>query len=198
MERMKQEQVISMLQFDTKAFRLEYLKILEEELNEVKTNWEKDVKDKLGHPYFSKHAKAWGEVDRKINHIILHLKANTFALADTYGTGSLMTSDNPGLDEYMNSKYWNPARHGKTIVGRKSREYTNLFGQKRSSKGAYEGDPIENKVIYNEGGKKYAIAPSHPSLAIKIANLYVKRNAEIAIKNATKRMNFGKFLKEVK
>lgn len=199
MEHMKQEQVINMLQFDTKAFRLEYLKIFEEELYAAKVEWEFEVIRYLGHPYFSKHAKVWGEVDRKINHIILHLKANTYALADTYGTGSLMTSDNPGFKEYvLHSSYWNPARNGKAIVGRPKGTYTNLFGQERSSKGTYEGQVIEKKTVY-KGGKKYKILPGKPSLAIKIANQYLRKQwIPIAIKNTTKRINLGKFLKEVK
>ncbi len=64
-----------------------------------------------------------------------------YAIVDSYGTGEYMLDTN-FLSDYINSTYWNSARTGKTIVGRPSGSYKNIFGEKVTSSGAFEGEPL--------------------------------------------------------
>lgn len=137
---------------------------------------------------------------REANKIIGYLSANTYVLAESYGTGSFMLDDNPGLAEYKKSKLWNPTRKGKTIVGRPKGAYTNLFGQGRTTSGVFEGKNIEGKRVYTrkkESERDYYISPTRPSYAIQLANNWLwKTYLPNAYKLAIKNINFGKYLIE--
>lgn len=204
---LKQEQVISMaLKFDTENLLKEFLNNLEIELQFATDSWKQEALSKMRGIKFS-HEKEQikAEVDKAIQNeskkIVVFLKANAVALADSYGVGSLMTSDNPGLQEYMNSDRWNKARSGKTIVGRKEGYYTDIFGRQRHSSGTMEGKPLEGRRVYtkkNDEENDYYISPSNPSYALQMAEQWLyKTYLPRAYSNAIKRTNFAKYLKEI-
>lgn len=80
------------------------------------------------------------------------------SILESYGRGSLMDKDNPALEEYMNSEFWNPERNSSTIVGRPKGTYTNIFGETTTSKGKMAG-------LYLE----HIVSPIAPSYAIQNA-----------------------------
>ena len=200
-----------MLKFDKQGLANEILKNLEIELHSVTIIWQKEALSKMrGIKFAYEKENLKAEVDKEIirqsNQIIVYLKANTVALADSYGVGSLMTSDNPGLRKYMQSiskenGTWNPARRGKTIVGRPEGYYTDIFGRKRHSSGKLKGIKLEGKKIYTKkdaSEQDYYISPSKPSYAIQLAtNWLYKTYLPRAYKLAIQRTNFSKYLKEV-
>lgn len=128
------------------------------------------------------------------------LEANPSTLADAFGTGSLMNiEDNPLYEEYRNSNLWNPARHGKEIVGRPEGSYIDIFGRKKHSSGYLEGINLENQRLGTAQGKGYLIEPIPPSNSIKIANdLLYKTYLPNALKNARNKLKFSRYLIEVK
>lgn len=183
------------LRFDMNGITNEILNKLKEQLEYAFMTWENEVYNGLKHPYFGEGVRP--EVShylkREKNIIIGYLQANTYVLADSYGTGSLMLDNNPGLAEYKRSSYWNPARKGKTIVGRRSGRYTDIFGRTHTTRGTFEGRNIENKSF----GTRYHIAPTHPSYALQMAEkwlytTYLPNAYKLAIRN----INFSKYLIE--
>lgn len=127
--------------------------------------------------------------------LFAYLEANTSALVDAYGTGSLMNiTDNPGFKEYFNDKnVWNPLRHGKEIVGRKKGDYIDLFGRPRHTKGTYAGKPMEGMKFNG-----FEIKPIPPSNSIKIANkLLFNTYLPAALKNAIDRIKISNYVIEV-
>lgn len=77
------------------------------------------------------------------------------AIIDSYGTGSKMdTHYNAALSDYKGSDLYNPARSGKTIVGRPKGSYTNIFGETQVSSGKREGKSVEK--IYKPQSPSYA------------------------------------------
>ena len=104
---MTQERVINMaLKFDKQGLINELLNNLQIELQDATNSWKTEALSKMrGIKFAHDTEKIKAEVDkeiiRKTNLIIVYLKANGVALADSYGVGSLMTSDNPGLQKYM-------------------------------------------------------------------------------------------------
>ena len=177
----------------------ELLEKLKEELKDAGKSWETDAYKYfrgIKYTYENKELKAKVNtyIERQSNVVIAHFEANTVALADSYGTGSLMLDDNPGLSEYRNDpKRWNPERKGKAIVGRKKGTYTDIFGQKHKTSGKFKGKPLENR-----GGitnRKYFISPNNPSRAIQIADQwFYKTYLPKAYELAVKKMDFSKIL----
>ena len=183
------------LKFDKNAFLKEFLNILEDELAVAFNAWETEALSKMRNIKFYKGSKARvsNEIERQSNIIIGYLKANPVALADSYGTGSLMVLSNPGFEEYRKSDRWNPARTGKRIVGRPMGVYKDMFGRTHVTSGTFKGKPIENRSF----GKKYHIIPTPPSYAIQMANQWLyKTYLPRAYKNAAQKINFTKFLIE--
>ena len=134
-------------------------------------------------------------IERSRYKLFAYLEANTSALVDAYGTGSLMNiTDNPGFKEYFNDKsVWNPLRHGKEIVGRKEGYYTDLFGRKRHSAGTFAGEPMEGMKFHG-----FEIKPIPPSNCIKIANkLLFDTYLPKALKNAIDKIKFSNYVIEV-
>ncbi len=77
------------------------------------------------------------------------------AIIDSYGTGSKMdTHYNTALSDYKSSELYNPARSGKTIVGRPKGSYTNIFGETQVSSGKREGKSVEK--FYKPQSPSYA------------------------------------------
>ena len=181
------------LKLDIKGLTNEILNKLETELNWAFEAWETEVYQRLKTPEFADNAEVEAELHKETNTIIAYLKANPVVIADSYGTGSLMLDNIPGFQEYRNSKNWNPVRTGKTIVGRTKGEYTDVFGNKRSSRGSMAGLDIERLVI-RIGDK---IETESPSYALQDAEnflyaTYLPRAYKLAVQN----INFGKYLIE--
>lgn len=190
------------LRFDMNGLTNEILAKLEEQLNYALIAWRTEVLNKLKHPFYGTDERPYVEyeIKRQSDAIIAYLKANTYVLADSYGTGSLMLSNNPGFRDYMMSNRINPARKGKAIAGRPAGKYTDIFGREHESSGAFEGKNIEGKVVYyrKKGTfniKKYKIEPTHPSYALQTAEEWLyKTYLPNAYKLAVKNINFSKYL----
>lgn len=189
------------LRFNINGLTNEILEKLEEQLNYALIAWRTEVLDGLKHPFYEMDKKPYVEytIEKGSKKIIAYLKANTYVLADSYGTGSLMLDNNPGLAEYKrNRKIWNPARTGKTIVGRPKGDYIDVFGRKRHSEGSLKGKPIENMRFRGKrANRDYFIAPTHPSYAVQMAEEWLyKTYLPNAYKLAVQNINFAKYLKE--
>ena len=73
------------------------------------------------------------------------LAGGMMALVTEWGSGSLADESNPAWDEYVESKYYNPARYpyGHPITGRPAGEYINLDDETKVSTGKAEGLNLE-------------------------------------------------------
>lgn len=182
------------LKFNIKAITSEILNQLQKQLGYAFDIWESEVYSKLKNPYFGEGIRP--EVshyfEREGNIIVGYLQANTYVLADSYGTGSLMVLSNPGYQEYRNSDRWNPARSGKTIVGRPMGVYKDTFGRIRTTSGKFKGKKLEGR---NFNG--FQIKPSAPSYALQLAEKWLYAiYLPAAYKAAIKDINFSKYLIE--
>lgn len=189
------------LKFNYDKLLEDFSKYLKEEIQWALQAWESEVYSHMRNKFAIKQgAEVKAYVIKRKTTLIAYLEANPAALADAYGTGSLMNiTDNPLFKEYRSNVgdgegQWNPARTGKTIVGRPIGRYVDIFGRQRKTSGVYEGKSMEG--VKFRGSK---IEPMPPSNSIKIAdqflfNTYLPR----AIKNAEKRINYSGYLQEVK
>lgn len=187
-----------MLKFDKQGLANEILMKLEIELQSALTAWKNEVIGFMGYNEFKKNANLDYEIQEEGQKIIAYLKANTYVLADSYGTGSLMLLDNPGYQEYRNNKgkeagQWNPLRTSNTIVGRERGHYTDIFGRKHETSGSKAGDSLEG-VTVREGYKINPVAPSR-ALEAGLGMLY-RQHLPNAYKLAIKKVDIGKYLKE--
>ena len=179
-----------MLRIDVNKFSKSFLEIFKTELYSCLENWKQDVyKNMKDHPSFLKAgAKVDYLIKKEANSVIAYLKANNHVLASSYGTGSLMLENNPGLAAYKSSGNWNKARQGNAIYGRKKGEsYKDFFsGKPKTSKGKFEDTNIENRIML--------ISPTYALQDAKkyLYTIYIPR----AYKNTIKKMNFSSFLKE--
>lgn len=185
------------LRLNVEKLTNEVLDKLEDELKWVLVAWENEVISKTKFKDFRGKSDVDFELEKKAKSIIAYLKANTYVLADSYGTGSLMLTSNPGFQEYKNSNRWNPVRKGTAITGRPEGEYVNAFGEKKHSSGTLEGKNIEGLELIAGSGYKIKIEPVSPSYALQMAeqwlyNTYLPR----AYKNAIQNTNFAKYLIE--
>ena len=73
------------------------------------------------------------ELNKEIDKVKIDIRSNIAFILDNYGTGSLMSLDNPGLAKYKSSNLWNPDRKGHFITGRKKGTYVNIVGKRTSS-----------------------------------------------------------------
>lgn len=179
------------LKFDKEGLANELLRNLEVELKTAFEAWKGEVYSKLKNGFFSTGADVDYEIEIIKDGIVAFLKANTYVLADSYGTGSLMLEDNPAYQAYKQT--WHSERHTKAIHGRKEGEYTDLFGREKSSSGYMAGRNIEGW----EMSTGFVIEPSSPSFALQDAekalyNTYL----DAAYRNAIRATNFAKFLIE--
>lgn len=186
------------LKFEAEKAMQDYINYFYEELDWALKAWEAEVYKYTRNKFLlKKNAEVNTYIQREENILIGFLEATPAILADSFGTGSLMNiQDNPNFKEYYKkeSEGWNPLRSGKTIVGRKEGYYTDIFGNKRHSKGTYAGKPIEGKTFH---GIRYE--PIAPSNSLKIAtDLLYKTYLPAAIRNANSKINFSKYLIEVK
>lgn len=183
------------LKFNIEGLSSEILEKLEEQLQYAFIAWRTEVLSKLRNPYLGEgnNPEVEYELKRESKKIIGYLKANAYVLADSYGTGSLMLTDNPGFQSYRNSDRWNPARKGRAIVGRPMGVYKDAFGKVRVTSGRFKGKNIENMQFSNG----YKIQPVAPSYALQMAEQWLyKTYLPNAYKYAIKQINFSKYLIE--
>ena len=192
------------LKFESDKLINDYMKYLNSELDIAFKAWEIEVMNGVssnfanqmtGRGWYEKKLNAWvgSELKRETDAIKGFLRANTYVIADSFGTGSLMLQDNPALAKYKNSDHWNKDRVGNYITGRKEGTYTDLFGRPRKTSGVFKGKKLENMTFHG-----FTIKPIPPSKALQNAekwlyNTYIPR----AYKNSLKKMNFSKYLVEV-
>ena len=183
-----------MLKFDKNGLANEILEKLEAELPAALTAWKNEVISFMNYNEFKKNAFLDYEIEKEGQKVIAYLKANTYVLADSYGTGSLMLLDNPGYQEYRNSDRWNPARKTNAIAGRPEGTYVDvLSGKQKSSSGTMEGENIEGWTMMTG----YTINPVAPSRAIEAGlGMFYRQHLLNAYKLAIREVNFAKYLKE--
>ena len=182
-----------MLKFDKQGLANEILMRLEVELESALTAWKNEVIGFMNYNEFKKNANLDYEIKLEGQKIITYLKANTYVLADSYGTGSLMLLDNPGYQEYRNSDSWNPLRTSNTIVGRERGEYEDIFGRHHKTSGSKAGEPLEG-VTVRDG---YTINPVAPSRAIETGlGMLYRQHLPKAYELAIKEIDIGKYIKE--
>ena len=118
-------------------------------------------------------------------------------IMDEWGTGSSMDKDNPALDAYRKSIYWNVDRdkHPKFAILTRNKEhyengmYTTVYGTERPA-GNRSGVNVENSPI----GAKLVRTPSH---AFKDTIEHGLKEEEIRewLLMALNRVNIGSFIK---
>jgi hypothetical protein len=110
------------------------------------------------------------------------------AIMDSYGTGSLMDTENEYLEEYMKSEFWNKYRGSDTTIRSRERgKYSNIFGEDQYSPSNVPGIDLE------AAGKAKPTPPSH---AIKTALRWIiasNRSSQI-IDDVIKRFNIGAYI----
>lgn len=108
--------------------------------------------------------------DSDKNIIVSRIIGGAYAIVDSWGTGSLMDTNNPSWNDYAESEYYNPSRpksSGTQIVGRPAGEYMDIFGNAQISTGALEGRNLENIP-------GSPITPTHPSGAFQNADKWFR------------------------
>lgn len=189
----KQGQVINMLKFDKQGLANEILKNFKNELSWVLDAWKNEVIKGMRYNEFKSNADLDFVIKSNTKSVIAYLEANTYVLADSYGTGSLMLTSNPGYEAYRRSSSWNKYRTGRAIAGREAGDYIDIFGKQHHTSGIYKGKTLEGRYV--RGGFK--IEPVAPSYAIQIAEQWLyKTYLPRAYSNAVKNTNFGKYLIE--
>ena len=179
-----------MLKFDKQGLANEILAKLKPQIEYACIAWKTEVLSKLRHNLMGTddNARVDYEIKEESNMIIAYLKANTYVLADSYGTGSLALTSNPGYEEYRRSEKWNPARTSRAIMGRPEGYYIDLFGRKKYSSGYMEGHNMRTG---------FKIEPVAPSYAIQMAYQWLyKTYLPNAYKLAIREVNFAKYLIE--
>lgn len=186
------------LRLDVNGLINEILNQLEIELRDAFKMWEHEVISKMRNNEFKTNAEFEVEIKKETNIIMCFLRANPVVIADSYGTGSLMLNDIPNFAEYRNDRNrWNPARKGKPITGRPEGEYTDIFGNKKYSKGYLEGINLEGKELVAGSGYKITIEPTAPSYALQMAQQWLyKTYLPNAYKLAIRNVNFSRYLIE--
>ncbi len=126
------------------------------------------------------------DITEVANVIIAGITGGAWAAMDEHGTGSLMDTDNPALDDYKNSPLWNPFRNDTSIRSRKRGSYTNIFGEQVNSRSNVGGINLEPK-----GG---AFAPKPASHAIETAMKWMATGSmQEAVKSTLSNFKFSKF-----
>jgi hypothetical protein len=139
----------------------------------------------------TEHADSWyeGDVTEIAGVIAAEIVGGAWAAMDNFGVGSLMdgSTDNPALDEYRNSPYWNPARGDTTIRSRERGPYTTIFGETQVSRSNRGGIDLERK-----GGK---FAPRPPSHALQTAARWMENGRmQAVVQEAMQSIPWGNYL----
>lgn len=100
------------------------------------------------------------------------------ALMQSFGTGSLSdTGPNSYWDEYTKSELFNKSRNGTYISGRPRGSYKNIYGERQSSWGKFEGENIEGF----EFSGLFKIEPTPPSYSIQNAERWIIKDGKTKI-----------------
>ena len=191
------------LKFNYNKMMSDYIKYFMSELDIALKAWEIEVKSGINSNFAnsmtggSRHKipRAWvnSYVKYQTNAVKGFLEANTVVIADSYGTGSLMLEDNPGLAEYKKSGLWNRYRVGNYITGREEGTYTDLFGRIRHTKGTFKGKILEGRKMDNG----LVIRPIPPSRALQNAEMRLYRTyLPRALSNAINKVKISNYLIE--
>lgn len=100
-----------------------------------------------------------------------------WATMDEWGTGSLMDTDNPHLDDYKASSMWNPHRGDTRIRTRRAGPYVNIFGLPQISTAPYPGIDLERKASERRSEGKpvnFPILVTPPSHALRMAIEWIR------------------------
>lgn len=104
------------------------------------------------------------------------------AVMESFGTGSLAdTGPDSYWNEYRASGMFNPSRLDKTIVGRPAGSYVDIYGERRSTSGKYEGVNLEGKTFLNSNFELTSISPISPKRSIQTAEAWVIKNGETMV-----------------
>lgn len=106
-----------------------------------------------------------GEIEALGTFLAVNVVGGAWATMDEWGTGSLMDESNPALENYRNSRMWNPRRHDTIIRGRPKGQYTNIFGETKVSSGSMAGLDLE--YLSNIGELPFDIRVQPPSHAMQ-------------------------------
>ena len=100
------------------------------------------------------------EIEEVAGVIVASVIGGAWATMDEWGTGSLMDTSNPALNDYKNSSMWNPARHDTKIRSRPDAPgQINIFGNPVNGRGKGGVDLEVTGVV----------KPSPPSHALQTA-----------------------------
>jgi hypothetical protein len=113
-----------------------------------------------------------GEIEALGTFLAVNVVGGAWATMDEWGTGSEMSLENPALEGYRDSKYWNPRRHDTTIRGRPKGQYTNIFGETKTSSGGMAGLDLE--YLSNIGELPFDIRVQPPSHAMETAARWMR------------------------
>jgi hypothetical protein len=118
--------------------------------------------------------------------IIAGILGGAWAAMDEWGTGSLMDTNNPALQNYKGSSLWNPSRNDNKIRSRpNSPGQINIFGASVNGRGK-GGYDLE------ASGK---VTPQPPSHAIQTAAGWMQTGRMLAkIQSVVKSFPFNKFI----
>lgn len=125
-------------------------------------------------------------------YIVAQCKFYADALMQSFGTGSLAdTGPNSYWNEYTQSELFNKSRGGKYIAGRPRGSYKNIYGERQSSWGKFEGENIEGF----EFSGLFKIEPTPPSYSIQNAERWIIKDGETKIERRIK-MIINQFIAE--
>lgn len=171
-----------------------------QEIQDSRTNLENEIKNRLGYKIGKEHSEIKVAVEEVEKKVILYVYANAIALFDNYGSGSKMdVNGNRLITDYIGfeaGSNWNPRRSvsDTRIKGRPAGEYTDIFGEKRYSSGAFEGIDLEGKRIPSgkNGSGSLVIEPHDPSHAIEYGLNWYDQEFKFILNRAISKMDFTK------
>ena len=89
------------------------------------------------------------QFSKTVDEIIVDVRANAYLIIDSFGTGTKSNLETELYSKYQqDSRFWNPLRKGKQIVGRPKGVYTDfLTGEQTESMGTRAGEPLDYEEI---------------------------------------------------